>query len=214
MEAARKYHAFLMSTVLSRADPASPILDFGAGTGTHARGLRGRGLDVSCVEPDPELRRLLERDGFRVAECAREFGRETFSLIYSFNVLEHIQDESAPLRDMFTLLKSHGRLVLYVPAFRILFSEMDRKVGHYRRYRAQQLTEIVRAEGFRVVSCTYVDSLGFVAALVYRVLRGSGDLNQRSIALYDRFLFPISRMVDGLTHRWLGKNLLIVASRD
>lgn len=214
MEAARNYHAFLMATVLSRAAPTFSILDFGAGTGTHARGLRERGLDVSCVEPDPELRRLLQRDGFRVAGSAREFGTEVFALIYSFNVLEHIEDEATALRDMFAALKPHGQLVLYVPAFRILFSAMDHKVGHHRRYRAEQLTDVVRAEGFRVVTCAYADSLGFVASLVYRLLRGSGDLNERSVALYDRFVFPVSRMVDGLTRRWFGKNLLMVVTRD
>lgn len=214
MEAARRYHAFLMGTVLSRADPACPILDFGAGTGTHARGLRDQGLDVSCVEPDPDLRRLLERDGFRVASRAPEFGTQAFALIYSFNVLEHIQDEAAALHDMFTALRPHGQLILYVPAFRILFSEMDRKVGHQRRYRVEQLTKIVGAEGFRVVNYAYADSLGFVAALVYRWMRGSGDLDARTIALYDRFVFPLSRKVDALTRRWFGKNLLMVATRE
>jgi hypothetical protein len=70
------------------------------------------------------------------------------------------------------------------------------------------------AEGFRVVSCAYADSLGFLASLLYRGFRGSGELRKRSVALYDRFVFPVSRMLDALTHRWFGKNLLMVATRD
>ena len=66
MEAARSYNEFLTSAVLTRVDASRPVLDFGAGTGTHARRLRERGVDVRCIEPDPRLRRSLEREGFTV----------------------------------------------------------------------------------------------------------------------------------------------------
>jgi SAM-dependent methyltransferase len=214
MEVARRYNDFLTSTVLSRVDASRPVLDFGAGTGTHARQLRERGLDVRCVEPDPQLRGVLERDGFLVVADVRDLERASFASIYSLNVLEHIEDDEEALRQLFAVTDAGGRLILYVPAFQILFSAMDRKVGHQRRYRMRLLSDHVRAAGFRVISCRYVDSVGFFAALAYRLLARNGELSPTSVARYDKWLFPASRALDRVTGRWIRKNLLLEARRD
>jgi SAM-dependent methyltransferase len=214
MESAAKYHRFLTAAVLARADPTRPVLDFGAGTGRQARSIRDRGSQVSCVEPDPAMRRQLELDGFPVAATVGALGPAAFGSIYSLNVLEHIEDDVGALRDLFSATEPGGRLILYVPAFPILFSAMDRRVGHLRRYRKKQLIGLVRGAGFRVTSCTHVDSLGFGAALAYRWFGGTGDLNPKTVARYDRFAFPLSRILDHLVARFLGKNLLLVARRD
>ncbi len=213
MAAAKRYHAFLASAVAAHVHPVGPVLDFGAGTGLHARRLRDGGMTVWCVEPDTDLRRLLEADGFIVAAHPAEFGRQTFSTVYTLNVLEHIHDDVGALRDLHVAMRPGGRLVVYVPAFEVLFSAMDHQVGHVRRYRRASLTRAVERAGFEVVRCKYVDSLGFLAALAYRCLGGSGGLNADSVALYDRFVFPVSLAMDRVTRRWVGKNLLLVARR-
>ena len=214
MEAAHNYHRFLTAMVLRHADPTRPLLDFGAGTGTHARALRDRGLQVSCVEPDPHLRRRLEQDGFRVEANLLEYGSEAFASIYSINVLEHLEDDAAALHELFRATEPGGRVILYVPAFQLLFSAMDRTVRHLRRYRDRQLAALVHEAGFRVTHCGYVDSLGFLATLCYRLLPETGTLNSAKVAFYDRFIFPPSKALDRLTTRWFGKNLLVVARRD
>jgi hypothetical protein len=91
---------------------------------------------------------------------------------------------------------------------------MDRAVGHVRRYRKRELRELVLGAGFRVTDCRYVDSLGFFAALAYRAVSRSGRLRPASVERYDRFVFPLSRVVDRLAARWVGKNLLLEARRD
>ena len=71
------------------------------------------------------------------------------------------------------------------------------------------------ASGFRVADARYVDSLGFLAALAYRGLgRADGALDPRSVRLYDRLVFPASRLLDRALHRVVGKNLLLRARRD
>ncbi len=104
-----------------------------------------------------------------------------------------------------------GKFYLFVPAVNVLFSSMDRKVGHLRRYRKSTLILLVKKIGFSVVRCSYVDSLGFLITLMFKIIGNEqGDLNPAIIKFYDRFLFPASRVLDRFCGEFFGKNLEIV----
>ncbi|MET0421686.1 MAG: class I SAM-dependent methyltransferase [Acidimicrobiia bacterium] len=217
MEVAQKYLAHLRGRVTYTLDAPGTqrVLDFGAGSGTMARALRDEGYRVSCLEPDPLLLGMLTDSGF---ECGDDLatlrGADGFDAAYSMNVLEHIDDDVAALRGIFDALKPGGRLTIYVPAFPILFTAMDEKVGHVRRYKKPGLTAAVSAAGFTVDSCQYVDSLGFLAALVYKAIGNrDGDLDERALSLYDSYAFPVSLAIDHVTKSLAGKNLLVYARR-
>ena len=214
MASAENYKRFLVDRVRREADPGRPVLDFGAGAGLHARALRDHGFQVSCVEPVPTLRARMTSDGITAMAGLDDCDQQEFGTVYALNVLEHIEDDAAALRQIRDRLLPEGKLVLYVPAFKLLFTEMDRRVGHFRRYRRGQLEQLVRAAGFRVLRSEYVDSAGFAAALLYRLAGRDGAISRRSVALYDRFVFPFSRAVDRVTHPYFGKNVLLVACRD
>ena len=211
---AANYNAYLSRLVRAYALPTDRILDFGAGIGTFSLPLRRGGLDVSCVETDPrQLQRITENGvpGFSDIAAVPD---ETYDYIFTLNVLEHIEDDQAALRVVARKIKPGGRLLIYVPAFPILFSSMDRAVAHYRRYRLEGLSEQVRLAGFEIKEARYVDSVGFIAALVFKYLGNKdGALNKNAVILFDRFIFPVSLMLDLVTKRLFGKNLLIVAVR-
>ena len=135
-------------------------------------------------------------------------------VIYTVNVLEHIEDDRAILRTLYSKLKSGGKLFIYVPAFQLLYSAMDKKVGHYRRYGRAELKSKVKDAGFRITDSRYADSLGFLASLVYKWQgNDSGDINRGALKAYDRFVFPLSRTIDVLTSSFVGKNLSLVAEK-
>jgi SAM-dependent methyltransferase len=214
MEAAVRYNAFLADRVEAAARGARSCLDFGAGLGTFARLLRQRGMDVGCVEPDPELAASLTRSAFSVHESLSAIPNESIPFIYSLNVLEHIADDVGTLAALRRCLVPGGRLYLYVPAFPILFSAMDEFVGHHRRYLRSDLTRRCEQAGFTVERAEYVDALGFFASLVYRLLRlGTGEVSRAEIARYDRWVFPQSLRLQPLLGRYFGKNLEIVVRR-
>jgi SAM-dependent methyltransferase len=217
MDVARRYRAFLVRAVTDTVGPperAGRLLDFGSGTGTIARPLRALGYDVACVEPDTAMRDALEADGFATASGLEGHQPESVDAVYSMNVLEHIEDDAGALTGLRAVTRPGGRLVLYVPALQSLFSAMDRKVGHLRRYRRRRLEALVDAAGYRVDRCRYVDVLGVPAALAYKAIGNKrGDLNRGSVATYDRLAFPVSRALDRITGRAFGKNLLLLATR-
>jgi hypothetical protein len=128
------------------------------------------------------------------------------------NVLEHITEDVAALRDVRRTLKPGAPLLIYVPAFPVLYTSMDARVGHIRRYKRDTLARCVTAAGVAVERGDFAESIGLFGTLVYgRTDRGTGSINLPLLKIYDRAIFPLSRALDGLTHRWFGKNLVLVA---
>ena len=212
MDEAVRYNAFLLRELESWARDASPLLDFGAGNGRFSAALRERDVDVYAVEPDRTLRDKIEAKGVPTYESLDALGDRLFGGVYSLNVLEHLEDDQGVLEAFQRALRSGGKLFLYVPAFQLIFSANDRRVGHQRRYRKGPLVKQVEAAGFRVERATYIDCIGFLAALAYRFVGDSdGGLSVRAVQFYDRFLFPLSRVLDSIFGRVLGKNLLVSA---
>ncbi len=166
------------------------ILDFGAGIGLFADMLRDRDYRVSCLEVDPEMAHGLEQQGFETVRSLGELADASIDFLYSLNVLEHIDDDVAALPALAPKLRSGGRCLFYVPAFLVLFSAMDRLVGHHRRYTAASLTRSVESAGLRVGRVEYADSLGFPASLAYRIVGGDGVLNPSSVGATTAGFFP------------------------
>ena len=211
---ALNYRRYLTDLVVSASGPpgGQRLLDFGVGVGTHARALRDLGYNVTCIEPDHGLQEALKSSGFRAFRTVESLAGEHFDVVYSFNVLEHIEDDIAALRQLRGVTAPDGTLVLYVPAFQFLYTAMDRKVGHLRRYRRAHLDRALELAGYQVDRSRYADSLGVLATLAYQV-GGSrrGDINESAVAAYDRYVFPLSRALDSALGRLLGKNLAVVA---
>jgi len=214
MEEAINYNAYLVDLVVHQLAERRNVLDFGAGTGYFAARIRERGVAVTCVEPDRTLATKISARSIPVVSALTEIPDGSAGGIYSLNVLEHIEDDAQTLRGLARALQPAGRLVLFVPAFQILFSGMDRKVGHVRRYRLERLNTIVTAAGLRIITSHYADCLGFAAGLIYRALDdGKGRISLRALKAFDSFVFPISRRLDLLTRRWFGKNIVLVADK-
>ncbi len=214
MASAVHYNAFLLDQVLKARGTAGTVVDFGAGLGTFSEAVRSRGVAVTCIEADRSLAQKLRDRGFEVHTDLDQLPSGQAEFVFSLNVLEHIADDVAVLRQLYRCLRPGGQLYLFVPAFNVLFSSMDTKVGHHRRYTRASLLPPLRQVGFRVDRAAYVDTLGFFASLIYRATSDrTGSINEKALLIYDRGFFRISRILDRFCHRWFGKNLVVLASR-
>jgi SAM-dependent methyltransferase len=214
MQEAVNYNRYLLDIVRKYAPPRARVLDFGAGSGQFAAPLSAQGLDITALEPDHVLQQRLRAQGLRVAGSTDELADGSFDYIYTLNVLEHIEDDAAALRSLHAKLRDGGRLLIYVPAFPVLYTSMDTRVGHVRRYTRQTLTRGVAAAGFRIERVAYADSLGFFATLMFKATGNEdGNVSVGALKLYDRLIFPISRVLDLAAQRWFGKNLLLVCTK-
>lgn len=214
MAEAINYNQFLNELVLKYANKNDKILDFGAGIGTFARRVHEAGYSVECIESDPAQADTISQSGLQVYTSIDDVPDQSCDYIYSLNVLEHIEDDAAITRALYNKLKPGGTILIYVPAMQLLFSSMDRKVQHYRRYSKSSLRDIADSSGLDVDYIHYADCAGFFATLAYKLFGSDrGDINLRSLIIYDRLVFPLSRLFDGVARYLFGKNVYMLARR-
>jgi len=200
--------------LICESTDSKDLIDFGAGIGTFSKRLRMAGYDVKCIEPDSLQRQRLEEQGFDTLDSITSLPNDSVSFIFSLNVFEHIEHDTIAIREVRQKLKPGGTLLIYVPAFECLWTSLDEKLCHYRRYTKTTLRRLVEQEGFAIEDLRYADCLGFVATLVFRLLnRSTSTLTPTAISLYDRWLFVPSRILDRLFGRWFGKNVYVLCKR-
>lgn len=210
---AENYNRYLLDLVGKHMGDARRVIDFGAGAGTFAAPVAALGVALTPVEPDPALRTTLAARGLAAADDVRSLPDAAFDYAYTLNVLEHIEEDTAALLALRAKLVPGGRLLVYVPAFPVLYTSMDSKVGHVRRYTRRTLVASVEAAGFAVDDVRYADSLGFLATLAFKLVGNDrGEIDRRAIRCYDRIGFPLSRALDRIVQRWFGKNLILLAT--
>jgi SAM-dependent methyltransferase len=215
----KNYNLHVVSLMFQKYDfnGGNSVLEFGAGLGTLADIVRNR-YDFSpvCVEIDSSFLKLLRDKGFVSFQSINEIQDEKFDFVYSSNVLEHIKDDVAILKELRKIMAPSATLALYIPALKFLYSEHDRNIGHFRRYSRKELRDKLDQAGFRVDHIRYSDSAGILPwfLLRFKTSTSSKQSNeQRLLRVYDRILFPISRLLDSLGFKWvLGKNILVFAS--
>lgn len=211
MQFAPNYTGHIGGLVRKYLPRSGQILELGSGDGTQTRRIVEPNPRVICIEQSASRRKVLSEAGYQVSnELSSHIGSDS-SALFSLNCLEHIEDDVGALETINKCLMPGGLVVLYVPALPILFSSMDRRVGHYRRYTRKSLRKLLESTGFEVTSCEYVDSLGILPSLIYKVLpNASGEPTKSSVVFYDKFLFPMSRFLDLLFKKIAGKNILMI----
>ena len=209
------YNSDLVAKLTKYHARATHVLEFGAGIGTLAElWKRSTGVAPDCVEIDSLQRTVIERRGFRCHESLASVDA-TFDLIYTSNVLEHIEDDAYILRQLSSKVRPGGGLAVYVPAFPLIYSQFDGKVGHCRRYTKHDLLQKIREAGFIIQECHFADCIGFFAWLYIKARDDSSNESREArMKLYDRYIFPISSVLDVLGCKHLfGKNLLVYAKK-
>ena len=137
-------------------------LDIGAGTGGFAKRL-GKALpqgERALIENDPDalsyLRSQTETPVYSI-DLSKPFAFPfTPDLVTCMDVIEHLKDDVGVLKEIHHQLPSETTLIISVPAMPSLFSEWDRKLGHFRRYTMTSLGETFAEAGFEVEWMRYM----------------------------------------------------------
>ena len=221
MTRARNYFAW-QSRLVAR-ELGQRVVEVGCGIGNFTGMLLDRELVVALDREEACVQLLRQRypgrHNLRVLTCEtssrafRELARLRPDSVVCVNVLEHIEDDGAALRDMASILIPGGVVVLLVPAFAALYGPIDRNLGHYRRYRRGALSTLASAAGLGLRKVHYVNAAGFFGWWVNaRILRRQAQ-SDGQIAFFDRFLVPVLSALEAAVKPPFGQSLLAVLRR-
>jgi len=143
----------------------------GCGTGANLVRLADFG-DAEGVDISPDALKFCRERGLnKVKLGAAEtlpYEDGEFDLVTALDVVEHIDDDVAGLREMHRVLRPGGRVLLFVPTFMFLWGIQDEVSHHRRRYRMTELRRAVTAAGFEVERTTYANITFFLPVLLVR----------------------------------------------
>lgn len=166
---------------------SAAVLEIGCSGGPLLSQLRAAGyqhatgIDVS--EPAITLAQERGLPDVHVMDGARlDFPDQSFDLVIASDVLEHIADEHAALKEWRRVLRPGGQLLVFVPAHAYLWSQHDVVNHHFRRYSRRHLRQALQTNGFRVQHLSFWNNLLYFPTAAVRLLqrvlppRPQGDL--------------------------------------
>lgn len=209
------YNEWLRSLVAPAA--TGRVIELGAGMGTFSLALLQTADHVVAVEPS---------DRGSVALIETTAGNDRVTPVHGYaldaadlgpfdgavmsNVLEHIADDEATLRELSAMVRPGGMVAVYSPAFRLLMSDFDRSIGHVRRYRKRELCETFERAGFEIAEARYVNLPGFFAWLLVSRLLRKRPTDSGLSRWYDKRVVPVTRWVETRVRPPFGQSVLVI----
>ena len=142
------------------------VLEIGAGCGSFTRNYLSQKIDsIVLTEKDSKniinLKNIFKnKESINVVNSSINNIDGKFDSILYFHVLEHIKDDEKELEEAEKKLNSGGYLVIMVPAHQEIYSNLDKAVGHFRRYEIK----FFRKNFFKLnlVNLKFLDSIGYI----------------------------------------------------
>ncbi len=154
----------------------SEILEIGCSGGPLIKFLKGQGFNniqgIDINEAAIEICKQKGINNVRVADARKTgFKDQQFDIVIASDVLEHIKDEAEAASEWRRILKPGGKLFIFVPAFKFLWSKHDEVNCHYRRYTKSALINVLGGYGFKINRSSYWNICLFLPVAIIRILQ-------------------------------------------
>ncbi len=199
------------------------VVEVGCGIGNFTQRLLDReaviAVDVEAACVERLRRRYAACPNVHPAVCDllspefRELKRFRPDSCLCTSVMEHTPDDAAALHAMAAVLEPGGRIVLLVPAFPSLYGPIDRRLGHYRRYRAAGIRRLAEGAGLTVRTAHYLNTAGFFGWWINAHVLKLEAQSERQIAFFDRWLVPPMATVERMVPPPFGQSVLAVLEK-
>jgi SAM-dependent methyltransferase len=198
------------------------VLEIGAGIGNLTRLLVAGRMRYVASDVDPEhLARLGTRFHHRprleIRNCDLSSADDFFGLagametVVCLNVLEHIEDDMASLRNIHSALRAGGTAVILVPCDQRIFGSLDTALGHVRRYSREELRGKMELAGFRIECILDFNRISRPGWYIAGKLLKRTNLNPWMLRLFDRLVW-LWRVLDARLP-WEPASLIAVGVR-
>lgn len=145
------------------------VLDVGAGSGIFSRQLLDHNVVKSAVCVDPNYAEEKEEDqNGKPIKFVKSLDKTTQNLVLMMDVLEHVPDDVALLKEYSDTMDVGGQVLITVPAFQFMWSGHDVFLEHYRRYTIEMMENTIKGAGLTPIKSRYFFGSLFPAVAAIR----------------------------------------------
>lgn len=175
-QARRTIVASVIDSLTVKHNPS--IVSIGCGNGTELAFLQTKG-QVTGLDIDMQVVENCRAKGFDVlqADLLSNTLSEQFDIVVAMDIVEHIKDDQQAVQALYKLVKPGGSLIVTVPAFPFLWTDLDELTDfpHHRRYTRTTLQKLLNKTGMTVTLCSYYNFFLFPLVLLTKILKTSAD---------------------------------------
>lgn len=142
----KNYIFYCLNRLIDQYGLSSPFLDIGCGIGDVSqyaalRGWHGKAIDFSDIAIEKAVKKLSSFKHVEIEKKSLFQESGSFKTIFFIDVLEHIENDSAALKKISSLLSAGGHVVITVPSNPREWRWDDDAYGHHRRYSVEEIKE-------------------------------------------------------------------------
>ena len=195
------------------------ILEIGAGCGSFTKNYyKSNFKNIFLTEKDEKnifdlQKKFKKNSNIKISNLSVENINGKFDTILYLHVLEHIKDDVQEIGNAKKKLNEGGYLVIMVPAHQKIFGNLDKAVGHFRRYEKNFFkTNLLQ---LKLINLKYLDSMGYLLYYLNKIFfKNETFPSKLKIFLWDKIFTPISMIIDFLTNYRYGKCIIAVYKRN
>ena len=203
------------------------ILEIGSGIGTYSEKLINNFPNSKIILSDISesyVEELKKRFAFPNVESVifdlnnkahfQRVGKNRFDTIIALNVIEHIEDDGLALNFIYEMLRQNGKALILVPAHQFLYNNIDKKVGHYRRYSKKTLLDLINKTKFKIDDIYFYNASGILGWILSGNILKKDEIEEDTYSLYDKMIPFIKTIEKHLLFRSIGISLITVLSKN
>ncbi|MBM3247388.1 class I SAM-dependent methyltransferase [Candidatus Pacearchaeota archaeon] len=199
------------------------ILDVGVANGNLSNFFLDKdflmGLDVSQDYLEIVKKRFAGKSNFHTflsdasdANKMMALKKYKFDTAITMNVLEHIEDDSLAIKNVYNVLEPGAKFLVIVPAMNFLYAILDFEGGHFRRYTKQELGLKLKRAGFKIIKMHYINVAGALGWYLNYVLLKKKLFAKGTFKLYNN-LVPLFRVVESIVKFPFGMSVIAIAEK-
>ena len=195
------------------------FLEIGAGIGSFTDRYKKNIKNIFLTEIDKQNLNILKTKyqndkNITVLESQIANVSQKFNTICHFNVLEHIKDDKEEIINCLNKINKEGYLVILAPAHNKLYSNLDKDVGHYRRYEKSFFENLNLSNG-EIVELKYMDCMGYFLYYMNKLIyKNETCPSGFKIFIWDKIFTPLTVLLDFITGYKFGKNILCIIKKN
>lgn len=151
----------IIAEVIEKVPFSGDFADIGGGNGFQLQNIQKLNKNHKNILIEPGYEGCLNGRSRNIAYVYNmtfeEFDFEEFNIagVSMFDVVEHIEDDIAFLKGLYSNLKKGTKVYITVPTHNYLWSDVDDYGGHFKRYNRKMVNQLAKDSGFKLIYFSY-----------------------------------------------------------